>query len=785
MAKDELIGDHVSSNQCKLAVDALLSHAVRIQEKKAQTELLPGRSKTPIAHPIVDPRVSSVCLITKDPQREYKDLLESHGIRFISRVVGIEKLKGKFKPFEARRMLLKENDLFLADERVVPLLPGLLGKKFFEAKKALTRTFVRKRTTVSVKIGTVSQSPAKVLDNLKMALPAIVKRIKGEWDNVQSFHIKTNSSASLPIWSCDLGTGDGARWDGLVADAGSDDESEAEESEEESEVGDVESVPAKTKAGADAPTPVSKTKTKKGEAEPMDVDEQIPSSKEHSKGKKRAAEDVNDTPQKKAKADRAPSSATKAGPKSTTDVSAAISPAGTPASIDVPTQGKKRRSSVSLAEAPAPAQILSALPSVSTKEAQPAADADTTAPTKKRRKRKVVDAEAATSETPTFAAPTTAPVTEARAASPGPALAQLPEDAAAAGPTRKRKRNKGAAAEASKDTDVVATAPMTAHLESTTPAQPTANEGENTTPSRHRKRRHAKAAAGDAAASEDTAGASTDAVVSATSSQPAPASAENSEGATKRKRKRVKAASGAAEVQAVQSSETAAAPPATPAARGEDTGSAGVPPEPVSPATPSITKRKRRRASAVDFFQDGETTATHVVSTITSKKGKPVEATPLKSALEQVANEASSVSPEKANAANGDTEVAASPLSTKRPRKRKSKAALSAAPESTDAPAPSSARAAAPSAAPVEAAEANVDVAEPKKVKRKHKKAAAAAEDVAHAEVTDSVAVASPTTGELKKKRGAAGGEKKKDKALGAAPAAKSAKDAVVGKKHL
>ena len=93
-------------------------------------------------HPIVDPRVSSVCLITKDPQREYKDLLESHGIRFINRVVGIEKLKGKFKPFEARRLLLKGNDLFLADERVVPLLPGLLGKKFFEAKKYVQSLFI-------------------------------------------------------------------------------------------------------------------------------------------------------------------------------------------------------------------------------------------------------------------------------------------------------------------------------------------------------------------------------------------------------------------------------------------------------------------------------------------------------------------------------------------------------------------------------------------------------------------------------------------------------------------
>ena len=89
----------------------------------------------PIVHPLVDPRTAGVCLITKDPQREYKDLLEANGVRFISRVVGIEKLKGKFKPFQARRLLLKENGLFLADERVIPLLPKLLGKKFFDARK--------------------------------------------------------------------------------------------------------------------------------------------------------------------------------------------------------------------------------------------------------------------------------------------------------------------------------------------------------------------------------------------------------------------------------------------------------------------------------------------------------------------------------------------------------------------------------------------------------------------------------------------------------------------------
>ena len=92
-------------------------------------------SSSPIIHPLVDPRTTPICLITKDPQRQYKDLLESNEIKFISRVVGVEKLKGKFKPFEARRALLKENGLFLADERVIPLLPKLLGTKWFEAKK--------------------------------------------------------------------------------------------------------------------------------------------------------------------------------------------------------------------------------------------------------------------------------------------------------------------------------------------------------------------------------------------------------------------------------------------------------------------------------------------------------------------------------------------------------------------------------------------------------------------------------------------------------------------------
>lgn len=50
----------------------------------------------------------------------------------------------------------------------------------------------------------MSQTPSHILENLQTALPAVAKAIKGGWDNIQNFTIKTNSSVSLPIWSCTL-----------------------------------------------------------------------------------------------------------------------------------------------------------------------------------------------------------------------------------------------------------------------------------------------------------------------------------------------------------------------------------------------------------------------------------------------------------------------------------------------------------------------------------------------------------------------------------------------------
>ena len=52
----------------------------------------------------------------------------------IGRVIDIGKLRSKYNTFEAKRQLLAEYDLFMADDRLIASLPGLLGKTFYRNK---------------------------------------------------------------------------------------------------------------------------------------------------------------------------------------------------------------------------------------------------------------------------------------------------------------------------------------------------------------------------------------------------------------------------------------------------------------------------------------------------------------------------------------------------------------------------------------------------------------------------------------------------------------------------
>ena len=162
-------------------------------------------------------------------------------------------------------------------------------KAHLESAVSSTYLHLNAGTCTSIKIGTTGMASIKLLQNLQTALPEIIKRLApmkrrrteedGEeeedlWGNIQSLMIKTSESASLPIWSCQLGSGEGGRWDGLVAE-----QIKIEVDEEEHDR--LPKISAKRKAVKPSPT------------EPSD-----PST---GKRKKRAAEESKDEPKKKRK----------------------------------------------------------------------------------------------------------------------------------------------------------------------------------------------------------------------------------------------------------------------------------------------------------------------------------------------------------------------------------------------------------------------------------------------------------------------------------------------------
>ena len=94
----------------------------------------------PLPHPMFSPEGAEICLFVKDHKGEGHKEAKQMVARFerkggVSKVIGLSKLRTKYESFESKRELCKAYDLFLADERVLPSLPKLIGKSFFKKKK--------------------------------------------------------------------------------------------------------------------------------------------------------------------------------------------------------------------------------------------------------------------------------------------------------------------------------------------------------------------------------------------------------------------------------------------------------------------------------------------------------------------------------------------------------------------------------------------------------------------------------------------------------------------------
>ena len=79
-----------------------------------------------------------VCLIVKEESKaRVKEMIEEfqEHMGCVKKVLGLDSLRKKHSRFQQRRELLQKYDVFMADDRILPMLTSALGKDFVKAKK--------------------------------------------------------------------------------------------------------------------------------------------------------------------------------------------------------------------------------------------------------------------------------------------------------------------------------------------------------------------------------------------------------------------------------------------------------------------------------------------------------------------------------------------------------------------------------------------------------------------------------------------------------------------------
>lgn len=196
----------------------------------------------------------SICLITPEPQRQFKDAIAHPSFpttlsKRITKVISIKKLEAKYHSFESRRQLRDSYDLFLADDRIVTYLAKFLGKTFYNTTakrpipvsleaskpkerknaalpsikprnkssdtksiaappllaKEIERTLstaqinLSSSTTTAVRVGLASYTPEELTANIDAVMASLAGKLVG-WKNVRAVHVKGPNTMALPIW---------------------------------------------------------------------------------------------------------------------------------------------------------------------------------------------------------------------------------------------------------------------------------------------------------------------------------------------------------------------------------------------------------------------------------------------------------------------------------------------------------------------------------------------------------------------------------------------------------
>ncbi|KAI3801198.1 hypothetical protein L1987_29302 [Smallanthus sonchifolius] len=149
----------------------------------------------------------------------------------ISKILKLSKLKSDYRSFESKVELLNSFDVFLADRRIINMLPEILGKVFYKKKKKIpvpvdlrrdgdwkeeiemgfccSLLWLSKGTCSVVKVGKFEgMKVEEIVDNVVAAVGGVVQVVPKKWAGVKSFHLKFFDSLALPIYQLDQKDGD-------------------------------------------------------------------------------------------------------------------------------------------------------------------------------------------------------------------------------------------------------------------------------------------------------------------------------------------------------------------------------------------------------------------------------------------------------------------------------------------------------------------------------------------------------------------------------------------------
>ncbi|CAI5459168.1 unnamed protein product [Closterium sp. Yama58-4] len=169
-----------------------------------------------------------VCLLVNDDpkggHKKSKEKFLKQGSAGITKVIGLTKLRTKYKQYEAKRQLLGSYDLFLADIDIIHQLPPLIGTKFFKKKKHpipvklrgkdwaksvreacdSTYLYVSGGPSMSVRAARFGMSEAEIVGNVMAVVAGAVEHVPKKWKNVSSLHIRATDSLALPIYMAEV-----------------------------------------------------------------------------------------------------------------------------------------------------------------------------------------------------------------------------------------------------------------------------------------------------------------------------------------------------------------------------------------------------------------------------------------------------------------------------------------------------------------------------------------------------------------------------------------------------